>query len=285
MQSFSEVFATPLFEFAGGSITIQSILAGIVVLVLTHVVSRAAANGAERILDRRGAESGAVFAAVKVLRYTLIFGGLMFAVGAVGFQITALVTASAALLVGVGLGLQNLFQNIAAGFVLLFEQPIRRGDYIQIENDIGEVTDIGLRATHVLTRDRVTLIVPNAELVSKRVTNLSQPSPPVRAKVLVSVPHGSDLQLVERLLLQVAEENPEVLVDPAPAVWFEAFGEWRLDFALLAWVVNAGEQPRIMSTLRFGIDRAFRENGIALAVPQQDVHIKSAPSQDRRGVA
>lgn len=285
MQSISEVFATPLFEFAGGSITIQSIIAGLVVLVLTQLVSRAAARAAERILDGRGIESGAVFAAVKVLRYTVVIAGLMFAIGAVGFQITALVTASAALLVGVGLGLQNLFQNVAAGFVLLFEQPIRRGDYIQIDNDIGEVTDIGWRATHVLTRDRVSLIVPNAELVSRRVTNLSQPTPPVRAKVDVGVAHGSDLELVERVLFSVAEECPEVLVDPAPEVRFEAFGESRLEFALLAWVVNAGEQPRIMSLLRFAIDRAFRENGIALAVPKQDVDIKSAPLLDRRGVA
>lgn len=285
MERISQILATPLLDFAGGSITLQSLGAGLIVIVLTQIVSRAAGKGAERILDRRGAESGAVFAAVKVLRYTLVFAGLMFAIGAVGFEITALVTASAALLVGVGLGLQNLFQNVAAGFVLLFEQPLRRGDFIQIEDEIGEVTDIGLRATQVLTLSRVTLIVPNAELVSKRVTNLSQPTPPVRTKVTVSVAHGSDLELVERVLLSVADECPDVLVDPKPMVFFEAFGDWKLDFALLAWVVNGGEQFKVMSRLRFAIDRAFRENGIALAVPQQELNIKNASALDRRGVA
>jgi len=278
MEGLAHAINIPLLELAGGNLTVASLATGVLVFVLARMLARAAGVATGRVLGTRGVPEGTRFAIAKVVRYALVTLGALVAVGAMGFRLDALLTASAALLVGVGLGLQNTFQNVFAGLVLLLEQPIRRGDFIQVGDAYGVVNDIGLRATHVLTRDLVKIVVPNAELVSSRVVNHSQPTTDLRIKIEVGVAYGSDTDLVRRTLLAVATGEARVLGNPAPEVRLDAFGDSSLDFSLLVWIADPAEDLRIASSLRFAIDAAFRREGISIPFPQRDLHVKSDPA-------
>jgi len=152
---------------------------------------------------------------------------------------------------------------------------VRQGDFIKVGDAFGVVQDIGLRATQVVTRDQVTIIVPNSELVSSQVINHSKPTLNLRVAVQVGVAYGSDVPLVRETLLAIARENEQVLREPEPEVRFESFGESSLDFALLVWIADPRLDLRISSSLRYAIDAAFRAAHIELPFPQRDLHVRS----------
>jgi potassium efflux system protein len=201
--------------------------------------------------------------------------GTLAAIASVGIRLDALLAASAVLLVGIGFGLQNIAQNFVSGLILLIERPVARGDFVQIGRAFGSVVDVGMRATQVVTRDEVTIIVPNSELITAQMINHSVPTPNLRVGVRVGVAYGSDTDRVREVLLGVARADPEVLSEPGPDVRFDDFGDSSLDFSLLVWIANPREDQRIASRLRFAIDAAFRAAGIQIPFPQRDVHIRS----------
>ncbi len=158
---------------------------------------------------------------------------------------------------------------------MLIEQPIRKGDFIRVGDAFGVVDDIGLRATQVITRDQVTIVVPNSQLVSSQVINHSKPTLNLRIAVRVGVAYGSDIGRVRSTLLEVARAHPRVLKEPSPDVRLEAFADSSLDFALLAWIADPRDDMRVSSDLRFSIDQAFRDAGITIPFPQRDFHLRS----------
>jgi potassium efflux system protein len=180
------------------------------------------------------------------------------------------------LLVGIGFGLQNIAQNFISGLIVLFEQPVRPGDFIKVGDAYGIVAAIGLRATRVVTRDQVTIIVPNSELVTTQVINHSIPTPNLRIAISVGVAYGTDTELVRKTLLAVPVSHAHVLAEPAPEVRFEKFGDSSLDFSLLVWIPDPGEDRRVSSDLRFEIERRFRAVGVEIPFPQRDLHLRSS---------
>ena len=178
--------------------------------------------------------------------------------------------------VGIGFGLQNVASNFVSGLIILFERPIKIGDRITIGDVLGDVENISLRATLIRTMDNISIIVPNSEFISSRVINWSHRDPKIRVHIPVGVAYGSDVPLVIKSLLEVAENHPEVLKEPPPKFWFNEFGNSSLNFELLVWVPDPKRRPDIISELNKGIDEIFRKNKIQIPFPQRDLHIRSS---------
>jgi small-conductance mechanosensitive channel len=229
------------------------------------------------------------YALGRILQYLVVTFGVLIALDTMGFSLKALAAAGAVLAVGIGFGLQNIAQNFASGIILLIERPVQKGDFVDVGDAVGTVEDIAMRATRILTRDGVQIIVPNSELVSGRVVNRSAPTTLSRARLTVGVAYGSDTERVRSALLAVAAAEPRVLRDPVPSVFFKDFGDSALIFDLAVWIDKPQLELMITSDLRFAIDRAFREAGLVIAFPQRDLHLVSGLEgvvtalSDRRG--
>ena len=175
-------------------------------------------------------------------------------------------------------GLQNIVNNFVSGLIILAERPITIGDRIEIGGVAGQVREIRLRSTTVVTNDNITIIVPNSDFISHTVTNWSYGDTRVRLRLPVGVAYGTDVRLLERLLLDVAREHPKVLREPAPSVFFHGFGESTLDFELAIWTQEMTFQPRrFKSELYFAIEQKLRENKIEIPFPQRDLQSVQAP--------
>ncbi len=265
----------PLVHLAGGPITLLSLLAALLIVAVSYFLAGIASRAVSRLLARREVAHGARFALTKITRYLVVLVGVVVAAMSLGIRLDAVLAASTVVLVGIGFGLQNIAQNFVSGLILLIERPVARGDFVQIGAVCGSVSDIGMRATRVVTRDEVTIIVPNSELVTAQVINHSVPTTNLRISVQVGVAYGTDTGRTRDVLLQVAAAEPELLREPPPEVRFDNFADSSLSFSLLVWITNPREDLRVASRLRFAIDAAFRSAGIQIPFPQRDVHVKS----------
>ena len=275
-KDLKEFLDRRLLELAGAAITPGSLLAGAAVVLVAIAIGNVLGLSMRRLLRSRGTPHGVQFAVSKIVRYAVTAIGLVGAFNTMGFRLDALLAASAVVAVGIGFGLQNIAQNFISGLILLFEQPVRHGDFVRVGGTLGTVEDIGLRATHIITRDEVTIIVPNSALITAEVVNHSRPTTSLRIRVGVGVAYGTDPELVRRVLSDVAKLSDAVLDTPKPEVRLEDFGDSSLSFALLCWIPHARDDLRISSALRFAIERAFRESGIVIPFPQREVRIKSS---------
>ena len=275
LDHLNELAHRPLVQLAGGPISLASLLAALLIVVVSYALANVASRTVNRMLTYREVGPGARFAMVKITRYLVTLVGVIVAVMSLGIKMDAVLAASTVVLVGIGFGLQNIAQNFVSGLILLIERPVGRGDFVQIGAICGTVTDIGMRATRVVTRDEVTIIVPNSELITAQVINHSVPTPNLRITVQVGVAYGTDTNKTREVLLAVAAAEPELLTNPTAEVRFDDFGESSLNFSLLVWIANPREDMRIASRLRFAIDNGFRQAGIEIPFPQRDVHIKS----------
>jgi potassium efflux system protein len=273
-KDLKEFLDRRLLDLAGAAITPGSLLVGAAVVIAAMVVANLLAMSARRVLLARGTAQGVQFAFAKIVRYSVLAIGIVAAINAMGFRLDALLAASAVVAVGIGFGLQNIAQNFISGLILLFEQPVRHGDFVRVGGTLGTVDDIGLRATHIVTRDEVTIIVPNSALIAAEVINHSRPTTSLRIRVPVGVAYGTDTGLVKRVLLDVAKKDQGVLTVPAPEVRLEDFADSSMSFALFCWIPNAREDLRTGSSLRFAIEKAFREAGITFPFPQREVRLK-----------
>ncbi|MEL6864321.1 MAG: mechanosensitive ion channel domain-containing protein [Bacteroidota bacterium] len=223
---------------------------------------------------RQEVDQGSRYAVNQLLTYVIYVMATFMAMDSVGIKMTVIWGGAAALLVGVGLGLQQTFNDLFSGIILLFERSVEVGDIVEINGLIGTVRSINLRTSLVETRAGVAVIVPNSKLITDNVINWSHADDKIRFFLGVGVAYGSDTALVKKLLLLVAKDNQLVLSYPAPIVRFTNFGDSSLDFELHFWSKNYIIIEDIKSDLRFEIDRAFRENDIVIPFPQRDVWLR-----------
>ncbi len=235
------------------------------------------------MLDRRWLaitrmERGAREAVVSIAGY--IGGGIavLVAAGVAGVNFGSLAIIAGALSVGIGFGMQNIVNNFVSGLILLFERPVKTGDWIIVGSTEGYVKRIRIRSTQIQTFDRADVIVPNSELISSQVVNWMLYDSRGRVRVPIGVAYGSDTEQVKALLLQVAREHPSVISDDEesrPKVLFLAFGDSSLNFELRCHIRNIDERTQVISDLNFAIDKAFREHAIEIPFPQRDIHVRS----------
>ncbi len=246
----------------------------VVSYLIVRVVLMVMRSGLKRIGRVRNIETGKIFTFDRLISYVVYTVWAIIALKQVGIDVTLFLAGSAALLVGVGLGLQDVFKDFVSGFVILFEGAVRVGDVIEVDGLVARVLRIDIRTSKVITRTGIIMILPNAVLTSNSVTNWSLEDITTRFKVVVGVKYGSDVRLVEKLLKQAATENPRVDTQKGePIVVFEDFGDSALIFEVRFWSSALWEMDRVMSELRFRIDELFRENKVTIPFPQRDVHM------------
>lgn len=212
--------------------------------------------------------------------YLAMVLAILIGLGVAGFNLTNLAIVAGALSVGIGFGLQNIVNNFISGLILLSERPVRRGDLIKVGDIEGEVRDIHIRATEIETFDRISVIVPNSELISQAVQNWRLRDPYIRIVIRVGVAYGSDIEKVKALLLEVGQAQPSSLPAGTPGVpdahvIFADFGDSALIFDLRVFIRDVFQRARVASDIRFAIDASFREHGITIPFPQRDVWMKS----------
>ena len=253
------------------SISIFDILVVITVIFLTTIILRLALKVITRNLpeDDKG-KFNVVYGYFRWLIYIVI---LLITLHSVGVNVTAVFAASAALLIGVGLALQTLFQDIISGVFILIDQSVHVGDIIEIEGKVGRVEEIKLRTTRAVTIDNKVLVIPNHLYLTNSLYNWTQNGTLTRESVSVGVAYGSDVQLVKKILLQAASTNEDVISIPEPIVIFAEFGDSALNFKLIFTLNDSFKATFAKSDIRFEIDRLFRAHNISIPFPQREVHI------------
>lgn len=262
-------------SIGGLAINLKSIMTAAFIIFLTHLVNRIGRSLlAEKVLEKQNFERGLKDSILTIASY-LIWGlGLVLALGTLGVNATSLAVVFGAISIGIGFGLQNIFNNFISGLILLFERPIQVGDFIEVNGLWAEVKKINVRATVVQTFDNASVIIPNSELISQQVTNWSFKDLRMRRNVDVGVAYGSDIDLVQKTLLDIAAEATDVLKYPRPDVIFMDHADSALIFRLRIWT-HVDNFWSVTSAIRFELDKRFRALGIEIAFPQRDVHIRS----------
>ncbi len=252
---------------------------GLAYAVLVLLITQAAARlwrwiFQAKFLNRSGMEVGLQDSITTISVYVIWMLGILVALHVFGLNTASLAVAFGALGIGLGFGLQNIFNNFISGIILLFERPIQVGDDVEINGTWATVKKINVRSTVVQTYDNASLIIPNADFVSSQVTNWSFKDKRLRRSIVVGVAYGSDVALVRDTLLEIAHKTPKVLKHPAPDVLFSDFGDSALIFRLRLWT-DIENMLKVETAVRFEIDRLFRERSIEISFPQRDIHIRS----------
>jgi len=226
------------------------------------------------IYNRRSIEDGSRYAINQLVKYVIYIFTIVFALETLGINMSLLLGGAAALLVGIGLGLQQTFNDFISGVVLLFERSVTVGDVLEIDGEVGTIKKIGLRASILSTRGNVRIVVPNHKLVNEKVINWNHVDDKVRFQIDIGVAYGSDSGLIKKLLLQAVKNNPYVLDYPAAFIRFQSFGESSLDFSLYFFSRNLLIIEDIKSDIRLEIDKLFREYKVNIPFPQAEVLIR-----------
>ncbi|MGS2763562.1 mechanosensitive ion channel family protein [Sinomicrobium sp. M5D2P9] len=271
MEILKDFWQYKLVDTAKIDVTVGMIIALIIALIAANFILKFLRGLMTRKLSTGDKNKFiSIFQFIKYIIYVLV---IMFTLDASGIDITVLLTPFAALAVGLGFALQQLFQDIMSGILIITDKSLHVGDIIEVDDKVGRVVSINLRTTRVETRGGRVLIVPNHKFMSDPLFNWTQNGNTIRDDVKVGVAYGSDVKLVEELLLKCVYEHPGILEFPEPFVLFENFGDSSLDFGVYFYIPDGFPAPRVRSEIRFEIDKKFRENKVAIPFPQRDIHI------------
>ena len=264
------------YQIGSVEVSVTKLVQGVLILAIALLLSRTLSRLLQRRIAKRAyLDPGLRYTLGRLTQYLIIMLGLLFALkAAFSLDLTSIAVIFTALSVGIGFGLQYLAADIASGFILLFERPVRVGDRITIGEDEGDVQSINLRTTVVTTNDRISIIVPNSRLVSQRLINWSYGDPRARIAIPVGVATDSNIEQVTKTLREAAEGVDNVLADPPPKVQFLKFGDWSLDFRLLVWTNRPRLHAQIRSDINYRIERLFREAHIEIPFPQTELRLR-----------
>lgn len=263
------------FHFGEGDDRIDLTIGLLLLIVISFLIVGFLLKLIRKLFTRRMDEIDtrkfiSVFKFIKYIVYIIVVFSVL---SVAGVNITPFLAASAALLVGLGLALQELFQDIIAGMFIITDKSVLVGDIIEVDGKVGRVIDIKLRTTRMITRDDKIIIIPNHKFIKDTIINYTQNHKTTRESVTVGVKYGSDTRLVEKLLLEAADEQKGVLKKPKPFVLFQDFGDSALIFNLNFFIGDSFIDPLIKSEIRFRVDEKFRANNVTIPFPQRDVHL------------
>jgi small-conductance mechanosensitive channel len=229
-----------------------------------------------RVLKRTSINPGQQYAIAQIVAYLVFLFGLLIGLQWAGVNMGSLIILGGAVGIGVGFGLQNIANNFVSGIILLLERPIQVGDRVEVGDTHGDVVKIAARSTWIRTNANVVMIIPNSEFINNRVTNWTANDRQVRFPIPLGVSYGSNPEVVRDVLMEVADNHPDVLTVPPPEILFTGFGDSSLNFELRVWTITRVQYPKeLASELYFSIFRTFREQGIQIPFPQRDLHVKS----------
>lgn len=257
-------------------VTLANAVLAVLVAVVTIILARNIPGLLEiTLLNKLPLDRGGRFAITSIARYTIMVVGVVVTFSSIGIGWSKVQWLVAAMTVGLGFGLQEIFANFVSGLILLFERPIHVGDTVTVGGISGDVTRIRIRATTITDWDRKELIIPNKEFVTGQVVNWSLSDTTLRLIVPVGIAYGSNIELAEELLYRVAHGGEHVLAEPPPKVLFMGFGDSSLNFELRVFVPSINYFLKTRHELNKAIDGAFREAGVVIAFPQRDIHVRS----------
>lgn len=279
LSRVGEVFTKSLFTLGASEISLSTIIYFFLAFILLfYVAGKIKRVLITRVLAKAEINIGLRESIGMITKFVIIIVGSIVIIQSAGIDLSALSLLAGALGVGIGFGLQNITNNLVSGIIILFENPIKVGDRIEVGDISGDVVNISVRATTILTNDNISIIVPNSEFISNTVINWSHNDRNIRLKIPVGVSYSEDPEQVRDLLMSVADSNENVLKDPEPVVFFEEFGDSSLNFTLLVWTASYIDKPkRLISEINFAIFKIFQENSVEIPFPQRDVHIKTQP--------
>lgn len=274
-MSVKDILEFNLIETGSYSLSVYHLLLTLIIIAIARFTLALIKRLFRRQEKKKALEIGKSRAIFQIVKYVIWIITILLILDSLGIRITFLLASSAALLVGLGLGLQQLFQDFISGITLLIEGTLKVGDIVETtDGEVGKVKEMNLRTSKVETRDNIILIVPNSRLINDTVINWSHTNTTTRFGISIGVAYGSDVEKVTRLLLQCANEHSDIVEKPEPFVFFRDFGSSSLDFELMFYTNTTFRVERIKSDLRFEIDRLFRENNITIPFPQRDVNLK-----------
>ena len=264
-----------LFKLGDFELITGNLLVGLLVLISTWLIIfllRKAITRPRFIIDKIDEKRRtSIFLITKYIVWVIT---IVIFLEVIGVKITLLLVGSTALLVGIGLGLQNIFRDLVSGLFLLFEGSIKVGDVLEVDGVVGKVVDVNLRSTEVITRDNSMIIIPNSRFVVEKVINWSHNNDKVRFCVNVGIAYGSDVDLVIETLKEAMSEIKGIEISPAPFVMFQDFGDSSLQFDMIFWSKDPFKIEMTKSELRILVYRKLKERNLAIPFPQRDVHIK-----------
>jgi len=263
---------------------LTALLKSLLVLIWAFAINRIVLRIIEDLISHwreAGREGSEIIGLVgNLTRIIVLAGGIFLLLSMWKINITPLLASAGIAGVAVALAAKETLSNFFGGVTVLLDQPYRVGDYIVLDSgERGEVVQIGLRSTRILTRDDVQISIPNAIITNTKVINESAPEPRFRVRIKVGVAYGTDVDQVEDILLNVARNNPHVSPQPEPRVRFRVFGDSSLDFELLCWAHRPHDKGKIIHELNRGIYKSFGQEGIVIPFPQRDVHVHSQSAE------
>jgi small-conductance mechanosensitive channel len=273
MEEINEILGFQLLGYQDFHLTLLDLIVVVVIYFLTWTGLRIFKVFVNRAVKKRQwMDRSSLYALHKLASYFGYTIATLVTLETVGIDVTILLAGSAALLVGIGLGVQQIFNDFTSGIILLFGGTVRVGDIVEFDQMVGRVIEIDFRTSKIKTRDGITLIVPNSHLVSDNVINWTEGDDLTRFSVDVGVAYGSDAELVKTILTSVAENLDGISKERPVRVQFTNFGDSSLDFKVLFWAENTWEIEFLRSQIRFEIDKQFRAKGVRIPFPQRDVH-------------
>ena len=272
-------FLNTTIELGSFQLSFRSTLLFFSVIAAAQVVIWSVRYLLRKFLRNTNFEEGTRFMVMRMVRTVVYFLVIVVALDTAGIDLTVFWASSAALLVGVGIGLQNFFNDVVSGFVLLFEGGVRVGDELEVDGMMVRVERIDLRSTRVITRFGNLIVIPNGLISGQTVRNFTQGENATLIQLDVGVAYGSEVERVKAILLEAANAEEEVVKKAQTAVLFNEFGESSLQFTVYFWIEKPFMRKLISSNIRFRIDETFRVNGIRIPFPQRDVHVNQAPAE------
>ena len=263
------------FHYGEGDHQVHITIGLLLLVIVSFIATSFILKKTRQLLTRRMGETDkqkfiSVFKFIKYVVYVIVIFAVL---SLAGINITPFLAASAALLIGLGLALQELFQDVIGGIFIMLDKSLLVGDIIEVDDKVGRVIEIKLRTTRAITRDDKVIIIPNHIFIKNSVYNYTQNYRRTREAVKVGVAYGSDVELVKKLLLESVADQAGVMDTPSPFVLFEEFGDSSLNFSVYFYVNDSFTVPVIKSEIRFRIDALFREHKVTIPFPQRDVHL------------
>lgn len=271
-----QIFQTEIFQLGNQSFSIKNITEIILSIIIVIFLSRTIKKWmSEWILVNLGVKKGTREAIATIINYIITIVGVLIVLHNTGIDLTSITVIAGALSIGIGIGLKNIVSNFISGLTILIAQPIKVGDFIEVDDLSGIVEKILIRSTLIRTLDGIFVIFPNNCLVEKDIINWSHRDPKCRLHIPIGVAYGSDTTLVTEALLDAARKEKKVLSNPSPKVWFKGFGDSALNFELLVWIKYPPLTDPIKSSLNFSIHSELRSRNIEVPFPQKDLHIRN----------
>lgn len=266
-----------LFSMGESNLTIGIILSLLISFIVLFIVSewirRLLVN---KVLNRYQIETGTRQSIGTIVKYVLVLAGIFSILQTSGVDLSAFGILAGAIGVGIGFGLQNVTNNFISGLIILFEQPIKIGDRIEVGDVTGDVIKISARSTTIVTNDNISIIIPNSQFIDSQVINWSHSDRNIRFNIPVGVSYQEEPEKIKKILLEVALSNEGILKIPEPDILFEDYGDSSINFNLRVWTSEYINKPKVLkSQLYYEIFRRFREEEVEIPFPQRDIHLRS----------